>query len=47
MEVRFMSKKPDEQYTPEEISRRFAAALLGARIAGPKPQSEMKLGKQT
>jgi len=34
----------DEEYSAQETSRRFEAALRGARMVGHKPQS-MKLGK--
>ena len=30
-------KKRDEQYSPQEAEQRFKAALLGARLAGPRP----------
>jgi hypothetical protein len=35
-----MSKKPDDQYSPEEAKERMKAALLGARIAGHVPMKE-------
>jgi hypothetical protein len=34
-----------DEYSEQETRRRFEAALRGARMAGHKPQSEMKLGK--
>ena len=40
-----VSKIPDEQYDQKEAKRRFEAALRGARVAGHKPQTEMKVGK--
>jgi hypothetical protein len=36
-----MAKKPDDQFTPEESQKRFEAALKGARVAGPKPKSDV------
>jgi hypothetical protein len=37
--------KDQDQFSAVEAKQRFEAALHGARIAGYKPQSEMKLGK--
>jgi hypothetical protein len=39
-------RDPDQdEYTEQETQRRVEAALRGSRIAGYKPQSELKLGK--
>jgi hypothetical protein len=35
-----MTKKPDDQYSPEEAKERMKAALLGARLAGHVPMKE-------
>ncbi|MBM3951345.1 MAG: DNA adenine methylase [Rhodospirillales bacterium] len=35
---RYMKKKEDELCSPEEVQRRFEAALRGARSVGPKPK---------
>jgi hypothetical protein len=32
-----MSKKSDDQYSPQEAKERMKAALLGARLAGHVP----------
>jgi hypothetical protein len=37
-----MSKKADDQFSPEEAQKRFEAALRGARIAGAKHKVEPK-----
>jgi hypothetical protein len=34
-----------EQFSNEETKARFEAALRGARVAGAKPHSEMKISK--
>jgi hypothetical protein len=39
-----MAKKPDEQYTPEEIAQRADAALKRALSMPPKPHKP--LGKK-
>ena len=35
-----MAKKPDDQYSPEEIQQRMKAGLLGARIVGHEESRE-------
>jgi hypothetical protein len=37
-----MTKKPDDQYSPEEAKERMKAALLGARLAGHVPMKAKK-----
>ena len=34
-----------QQFSNKEAKKRFDAALRGARVAGHKPQEEMKVGK--
>jgi hypothetical protein len=41
-----MSKKPDDQYSPEEIQQRMVAALKGARLAGHVPMKAKKAVKK-
>jgi hypothetical protein len=40
-----MTKKPDDQYSPEEAKERMKAALLGARLAGHVPMKAKKAKK--
>ena len=40
-----MGKDEDRNYSPREAQARFEAALRGARVAGHKPMTEMRVGK--
>ncbi len=35
------SKRPDDEFSPEETKERMTAALRGARIAGHKPMESL------
>lgn len=37
-----MSKDTDDKFSPEELQKRFEAALRGARIAGHRSMAEVK-----
>jgi len=42
-----MAKHPEQdKYSDQEATRRFEAALRGAKSVGHKPQYEMKIGKK-
>jgi hypothetical protein len=41
-----MTKKSDDQYSPEEIQQRMVAALRGARLAGHLPMKAKKAAKK-
>jgi hypothetical protein len=41
-----MSKKSDDQYSPQEVKERMKAALLGARLAGHVPMKAKKATKK-
>jgi hypothetical protein len=41
-----LSKKTDDQYSPQEAKERMKAALLGARLAGHVPMKAKKAVKK-